>query len=624
MSLRDRQIAALEQMLNLNSNHGEMDLTSLTNQEEIIWKVLILDAKSTGVVSSVLRVNDLLRCGITIHLMINAKRSPLPDVPLIYFVEPTLENVKLIINDVNADLYSAFYINFTSSISRTVLEEFAKEISLTGKADRIKKMFDQYTDFIVTEPNLFSLDFPRVYSQLNDPKIDEQQVELMIDGIATGIAHCLITLNQIPIIRCPKNGPAEMVAIKLEQKLRDYVLSIKTHHNIDSLQRSVLILLDRNFDLAAMFAHSWIYQCLVSDIFKLQRNTITIESHDSHGETSKEHFDIDPKDYFWSKNALALFPDAADDVDLELTKYKQEAENLTLKTGYSSLSDIDPNSTTDTAHIQQAINLLPALTAKKTIVDMHMKVLSLLLKELEARKLNLFLEIEQEFNDPTLKEDFLNVLDQKLDHDNANDKLRTFLILILFNDFSKDYIQQVETKLKLSGIEDLSAINYILRVKEVTSLKYLSNATQNSSASNQTSFNGVASKLFGLAEGRISEGFTTMMKKFKVNKNQMPITNIVESIMDPINSKNVALTDDYLFFDPRATRGTHSQRPKRQSYNESIVFVVGGGNYLEYSNLQEWVVLKNVTNNSKSIIYGSTDIITPNDFLKECQELGKF
>ncbi|ODV97950.1 hypothetical protein PACTADRAFT_47779 [Pachysolen tannophilus NRRL Y-2460] len=661
-SLRDRQIASLEHMLNLNVNSANTDLTSSSNFEEIIWKVLVLDTKSTAIVSSILRVNDLLRCGIAIHSMINSKRSPLPDVPVVYFVEPTIDNISKIISDLENDYYSSFYINFTSSLKRELLEEFAKKVALSGKSFKIKQVYDQYLDFIVTEPDLFSLDIKKIYSKFNNPNTTEDEIQSIADQISNGIFASIITMKNIPIIRCPRGGPAEMIAEKLNKKLRDYVINTKTsssvnHSNSDSLQRSVLVLLDRNIDLSAMFAHSWIYQCMVSDVFHLSRNTITIESKDEKDETKivTKQYDIDPKDFFWAKNALSPFPEAVENVELELSNYKKDAKEISSKTGYSSLSDIDPNSTTDTVHIQQAIKALPELTSRKNIIDMHMKVLASLLSELESKNLDSFFEIEQNFNDPKVQKQFLEILEKKSKGNNLKDKFRTYLILLLSSDLPPAFQEKCDNLLKEEGIEDLSSLNYIRRVKEVTKLSTsLQNgmnnnlANSNSSQNNNSAlFTGLSSKLYGLTDGRISEGFGSLitgLKKLLPEKNQMPITKIVESIMEPLNSsqENLAVTDDYLYFDPKHTRGVGSQKPKRQSYNEAIVFVVGGGNYLEYSNLQEWVngnnnnsnsaagnsgannsTVSGLNNGGKLVVYGSTDIITANEFLEECSELGK-
>jgi hypothetical protein len=81
----------------------------------------------------------------------------IPDVPVIYLVEPTPANLQIITSDLARSLYSPAYINFLSSIQRPVLEEFASQVAATGVADHIAQLYDQYLNFIVSEPDLFNL-----------------------------------------------------------------------------------------------------------------------------------------------------------------------------------------------------------------------------------------------------------------------------------------------------------------------------------------------------------------------------------------------------------------------------------------------------------------------------------
>lgn len=67
------------------------------------------------------------------------------------------------------------------------------------------------------------------------------------------------------------------------------------------------------------------------------------------------------------------------------------------------------------------------------------------------------------------------------------------------------------------------------------------------------------------------------------------MTRLVEALMDPAAASNQALadTDDFLTFDPRSGRNMPSGGKKaRVAFSEGIVFVVGGGGYVEASNLQ--------------------------------------
>ncbi len=78
----------------------------------------------------------------------------------------------------------------------------------------------------------------------------------------------------IPIIRCPKNNAAEMVAEKLNKKmqenLRDPRHSLFSGDNMPmaqlSFNRPLLVILDRDVDLATPLHHTWTYQALAHDV----------------------------------------------------------------------------------------------------------------------------------------------------------------------------------------------------------------------------------------------------------------------------------------------------------------------------------------------------------------------
>lgn len=575
-SLRERQVSRLKKMLHLNIQMDDSPVSS-TSKEELTWKVLVLDRRSTAIVSSVLRVNDLLDYGITMHALIDQRRTSLPDVNAVYFVSPTVENIAKIISDVNNDHYAKFYVNFTSSLGRSLLEDFAKKVAETGNSYKIKQVYDQYLDFIVTEPNLFSLDMKNVYAQFNDPKTVEDEISGLVNEIVSGLFSAVLTMGSMPIIRSNRGGPAELIAQKLDQRLRDHSINTKqalrspganSANNSIRNNKSVLILLDRNIDLASMFAHSWIYQCMVNDVFKLERNTIQIETKSDNGETSLKRYDIDPHDFFWNENASLPFPDAVEHVEAELSKYTEEAKEISSKTGYSSIKDINPNDGSDTKHIQEAIKALPELTKRKNIIDMHMSVLTELIKELEAKSLDSFFEVEQNITDPKVQTQFLDLMKKDTKGDNSKDKLRTYIIMYLKCELPEMFCGECEEILKASGL-DLKPLAYIKRVKELNKMSAVSTLDAQNMEKGQDSafgngsalFSGLSSKLVGItSEGssKLSEGLGSLIsgiKKLMPEKSNLPITNIVEAILTPqqANQASLDMTDDYLYFDPNST-----------------------------------------------------------------------
>ena len=236
--------------------------TTLLNDEgEPIWKVLVFDNMGRDIISSVLRVNDLRSRGVTIHLNIAAQRYPIPDVPVVYLVEPTAENVQLITSDLAKGLYTPAYVNFLSSIPRPLLEDFAAQIASTNTSEHIAQIYDQYLNFIVAEPDLFSLGMGKeAYWTLNSAKPSDEELDSSIDRIVSGLFSVSVTMGSIPIIRCPPGTAAQAIASKLDRKLRDHVLNSKdnlfssggqkpTAGSLVPSSRPVLIILDRKVDL---------------------------------------------------------------------------------------------------------------------------------------------------------------------------------------------------------------------------------------------------------------------------------------------------------------------------------------------------------------------------------------
>lgn len=93
----------------------------------------------------------------------------------------------------------------------------------------------------------------------------------------------------------------------------------------------------------------------------------------------KQSYDLTSSDSFWSKNAAEPFPQVIEAITNDLAKWTEDSNELTKKTGTSSLDDLqtDANSSA-AAHLKAAITQLPELRERKAIIDMHMNILNAL------------------------------------------------------------------------------------------------------------------------------------------------------------------------------------------------------------------------------------------------------
>ena len=110
-----------------------------------------------------------------------------------------------------------------------VKEDFAAQTATSGTAEHIAQIYDQYLNFVVSEPDLFSLGMDGAYSTLNSAQTSDEQLDAAVDRIVSGLFSVVVTMGTIPIIRCPKGGAAELVCAKLDRKLRDHILNSKTN-----------------------------------------------------------------------------------------------------------------------------------------------------------------------------------------------------------------------------------------------------------------------------------------------------------------------------------------------------------------------------------------------------------
>ena len=127
---------------------------------------------------------------------INSPRYPIPDVPVLYIVEPTPDNIQLIASDLSKGLYSPAYVNFLSSVPRPLLEDFASQIAATETSDKVAQVYDQYLNFIVAEPDLFSLGMGKdIYWRINSAKTKDEELDAIVDRIVTGLFSVSVTMG---------------------------------------------------------------------------------------------------------------------------------------------------------------------------------------------------------------------------------------------------------------------------------------------------------------------------------------------------------------------------------------------------------------------------------------------
>lgn len=623
-SLRDRQINALKLMLNLNQSEQKLE-------EAIpVWKVLIYDRLGQDIISPLISVKELRELGITLHMQLHSDRDSIPEVPAIYFCAPTDENLVRIGQDLQNGLYDIYHLNFISPITRQKMEDLAAAALLGGVVSNIHKVFDQYLNFISLEDDLFILRHQNSdiisYHAINRGEVKDTEMESVMEIIVDCLFSVFVTLGTVPVIRCPRGNAAEMVAKMIDKKLRENVWD--TRNNLFesettghySFQRPLLIILDRNIDMATPLHHTWTYQALAHDVLEMALNRLVVEENvgrsPAGGTRSKTRaYELDNKDRFWCQHKGSPFPRVAEAIQEELEQYRtfeDDVKKLKSSMGIDNDSEVALSMVSNnTARLTNAVNNLPQLLEMKRLIDMHTSIATGILNFIKSRRLDTFFELEEKImSKQTLDRSVIETISDP-DCGTPEDKLRLAIIYYICTNMSDNDYSKLESALSTAGC-DLNPLIYIKRLRSYTRIAEIQNNYEGGGTKTVSMF----SKLMNQGSSFVMEG----VKNLVVKKHNLPVTKIVDELME---SKQSSQTDDYCYLDPKQLKHTEQMPKNRSTFQDVIVFIVGGGNYIEYQNLVDYVKQKSGTGVNKRITYGSTTFINAKQLLKQLSLLGQ-
>lgn len=458
-----------------------------------------------------------------------------------------------------------------------------------------------------------------------------------------------------------------MVARKLNRLITEHPTLIRskdgrhqTHH------RPVLVIMDRNMDLITPVQHASTYQALIDDVLEHKGNRVEFNvKPDATDDTTRRRgrappvvrkkFDIDPDvDPFYSRHKFNPFPEAIESNGIELQDVTVKEQQIRSKTGGVNESEA-PNAGGDLA---TAVESLPILLERKKKLEVHTSILQAAMNEVAARDVPQFYELEISLatgtykNDPSkAKKDVMDLVSDST-KGNVDDKVRLVIVYALSNgvgnssdidEVAQAMKESLETKGSTLGGADgavadggathgtltkedrsrlnmgLHAVDYLKKLRSMNMIATMSNVmTTEESVGATSSGSDMLSSFMARATNqatgllaKATDKLGTMLGKIHKHRATIVVENICE--MRP-NTED----DDYLYLDPRvkgdvdvATLRNATRAPVR----EAIAFMIGGGCYGEYQNLQM------VADERRNVTYGSTEIVDPCTFLNHLAKL---
>lgn len=446
----------------------------------------------------------------------------IPNVSAVYFCAASSENLDRINQDIQDAVYDIYHLNFLTPMNREKLESLANAAVQANSVAHIHTVYDQYLNFITLEDDFFILKhkcgFDLSYFSMNRAFTNNIEVEEIIESLVDGLFSVFITLGNIPIIRCLPNSAAEMVARKLEKKIREDLWDSRNslfqqninHSSMFGFQRMLLIILDRNEDIVTPLRHTWTYQALTHDVLNFDLNRIIFNDKES------KEVEMDSKDRFWHSHKASPFPSVAEAIQDELNQYRLfESDIKNLKTSVDTPLLDDKNEPLlmkdNTIKLSSAVNSLPELLERKRLIDLHTKIATDILHIIKERHLDTYFEIEGKILSKTaIDRAIYEVLSDPI-LGTPDDKMRLFLIYCMCHQINDAEYSKFENVLKSAGC-DLSPIYYIQRWKSI----YRSNKF-NRYEGGETKTVGMFSKLVTHGSSFVMEGVKNLVLKRHVS-----------------------------------------------------------------------------------------------------------
>lgn len=647
--------------------------TSNSDKKVREWKVLICDAAAQDSLSCLFQPAQLRRHGVTLHTQIDNPRGPVPDVPALYVIAPTPENIAWLLKDLapRNQLYNTATVCFTSFVTRPLLMALASQMTIPAPITLVK---DLYADFVSFEQNLFSLNIRNSYLAMKSAKSDGA-VKSFVDVVVSRLLSVLLTLGVIPIIRAQRGGAAEAVASALDKKLRDNLKLFQRSSFASralSFRRPLLLMLDRDFDFNSMLHHTWTYQALVHDCLGLKLNDVSVDVNDSKlgNSTKRKQYTMNKElDTFWAENAASPFPQVADAIEKALAKYREEVEEINRNAGGRNQSA--KASVFETSGLAATIASLPELSRRKETIDVHTNIATALLENINQRSLDGFFELESQImtnaHRPTTAlsaEDYKIPLvellkgvqetatGEKRGRGTPEDRLRLFLIYysVFGRQLPEKTVAEFRGILHNAGV-DSSIVEYVGRMKGYRHDLMIAPVPRSTGTIN-------TAKLKGIMTSVVSRGYRSFANVAQNAKNLVveekrtfAVSRTLEIFMsEQARSRHGTSANDilegYLLFDPKVMetagsmfgasepalsngntdqemRLTSKQKMQRMVFSDAIVFTVGGGNYVEYENCVEIVESRSSAVSPKNVLYGTTELLKSEEFLAQMASAAK-
>lgn len=234
---------------------------------------MVLDDFTTSVISAGYAKSEMLLREVYLFEYIDTifeSVERLNHVKCIVILRPTRANIELLCKELGRPHYRTYHIYFTNRLGAATIEKLAE----ADEVEVVRCVKELPLDFQPITPFLFSLKLVNKTFNLQNDDWSTEGLRRSTDGLVSA----LVALRMNPLIRYQTQSQqckilAEKVAGMMKtEAIRNKAWRQEAPFDINSL----LILVDRRYDLITPVVNKWNYYSMIHELFNIRMNQINL------------------------------------------------------------------------------------------------------------------------------------------------------------------------------------------------------------------------------------------------------------------------------------------------------------------------------------------------------------
>ncbi|KRW98925.1 Sec1-like protein [Pseudocohnilembus persalinus] len=592
--------------------------------------LLIVDEKSLRMISSYMKMMDLMELDILAVEQLDNERKKYQKQHAIYFISPTKESVDLL-NEDYADKknyqYGFAHVFFSNRISDTLMKSIANNKYLM---ERLKTFKEFNQDFMCKFDNIVNLDMPEALPVLYSQKGAAQQQ--VIDIIGNKLSTVITSLEKFYgveiVYNRESNKISESIALSVSQRLNSIVDDLKQNNNTDVLDKNAgkvtLFIFDRSIDPMTPLLRDFYYQPMLYDLLDIQNDIVIYQTEDDP--EKQKALLSDPLDHLFPRYQYKHIAEVMEGIPEEFQDFAKN--NTTAQIQRGELNNLDFNTMSD------VIKKMPKYKQLLTKYTMHIKLIQDFWKIFEEKDVKSLGEIEQTLatgvTDLGKKAEPKKVLSQvgsRISSDvlTENDKLRLILLTIMCLD-----LVDSDRKFLMSQISPQAAqtINNLICLG-VNPARHSQKQSKSKGKVDKTFRKKVVSKMQTQTLSLCRHTATIEQNMSDIMENNDP-NNIFEQNLPQGKYNSIKINLDEQFGRGANNKSSTSKKKKLQALMgggdeddqiqntvpKVIIFMAGGMSYSEIRAIKNMPQFQNV-----GLILSGSSLLKPQDYIDGLQQM---